>query len=81
MNNFSQVWLRGKEEGSHDHIRDVFNASTNFRKLLSELLQSKVLEKREASEADNYDCVNWELKQADRVGYIRALKDIEKIIK
>lgn len=62
-------------------LRQSFLAGHAFREALSTLLKDKQEASRRLSlGADRYDCPNWAYKQADNVGYQRALEEILKYL-
>lgn len=73
-------WTKGIEEDKKEEVRALYKASSRFRKRLQAVLEEKSSVKGRVASADNYDILNWNLKQADTIGYLRALKDIIDLI-
>lgn len=76
-----QSWTKGLEKEATTEMRMAFKSSLVLRKRLEVLLRSKEEEAtRIGRSKEGYDCPNWAYKQADIVGYTRALNDILKLI-
>lgn len=71
------LWTKGLKRGSQEakDIQDAFKASYFLRRRMMEMLQSMLDEELSSKTSDNaYDNPNWAFKQADSVGYARAIK-------
>ena len=71
------LWTKGLKKGSQEakDIQDAFKASSFLRRRMMEMLQSMLDEELSSKTSDNaYDNHNWAFKQADSVGYARAIK-------
>ena len=74
------VWTASvKDRQVKEDIKASFKASTVVRRRLKEMCQGKV-ESSFSLSKDSYDCPNWTYKQADTVGYQRALKEIMSLL-
>ena len=76
-----QSWTTGLDKDLTTEIKQHFASSSILRKRLIEMLLDK---EREASKGgrskSGYDCPNWAYKQADLVGYNRALEEVISLI-
>ena len=70
------MWKHGTKADADDREM-LYNNSKNFR---DELLAIVLKYEKEQLEVD-YNLSSWGYKQADQLGYNRALKDIIKLIK
>ena len=76
-----QSWTKGLEAEPAGDMRAAFKSSSILRKRLEKLLRDKEEEAiRLARSKEGYECPNWAYKQADLVGYTRALNDIISLI-
>jgi hypothetical protein len=74
------AWTAGVKEGDKKNdIVSAFKSSPVLRKRLTEMCKKKSESSYRLS-PDEYDCVNWTLKQADSVGYRRALEEIISLL-
>lgn len=73
-------WTNGLEPDAAKEIKGDFISSHLVRKRLVLLLQDKIKVADKASLLLEYDVSNWALKQADYVGYKRAINDIIDLI-
>jgi len=60
-------------------MREEYKASRALRLRLKELCEEEIANSYELSQSQ-YDCPNWQMKQADSVGYKRALEKIISLI-
>jgi hypothetical protein len=76
------VWVQNLPEGSvKDDITSSFKAGTVLRRRLKELLEAKVeTEVVSRMKREDYESPSWGFKQADSIGYTRALKEIISLI-
>lgn len=70
-------WTKGMNEQEKGEIKSLFLSNSRLRERAILLMQEKieVSNKKNTSEGA-YDNPNWALKQADAVGYERALQEI-----
>lgn len=62
-------------------IRGSYAASRVIRRRLQEVLKEKIESSdRGSTLASEYDCPNWAYRQADRVGYKRALLEVVSLL-
>jgi hypothetical protein len=74
-------WLQGLDEQLAKDVSGDFKSSLVTRKRLATLLEEKVKEKENSSlSAEEYNVANWAYKQADLVGYKRAIRDVLNLI-
>lgn len=70
------VLLKGLDKDAGQEVMGAFLSSLAFRKQLVKVLNEKIEAGRKASAAgDAYDKPNWALKQADTIGYERAIRE------
>lgn len=72
-------WTKGKNPELSKEIRASFAGSVVMRKRLQEVVRGKIEESLSTKE-DDYDNPSWAYKQADSVGYRRALKEINSLL-
>lgn len=75
------AWTKGLVEGEKEEMKRLFLSNAFFRKREQQILLDKitVIRQKNVIEA-SYDSPNWALKQADAVGYERALQEIISIL-
>lgn len=75
------VWTKGLDKDEINELRGDFTSSHVTRKRLVELLIDKISDAEKGSRTkEGYDCSNWAYKQADSIGYKRALHEIISLI-
>lgn len=75
------LWVQGLEADIAKEIRGDFKSSHLVRKRLTTILEDKIATNRKASlDKDGYDVANWAMKQADRIGYERALEMVISLV-
>lgn len=75
------VWTKGVEPDASKEIEQQFKASAVIRRRLAEILSEKYATADKARLIkDAYDSPNWAYKQADVVGYHRALSEILSLL-
>ena len=75
-------WTRGLDESHALEIRKDYAGSSLLRKRFSYLIEDKRNSSITSDESrEGYDCPNWSFKQADSVGYRRALREVMDLIK
>jgi hypothetical protein len=76
-----QSWTNGLAPDAAKELRGDFFSSQVTRKRLAVLLEDKMKAAQDLSETKGgYDVPNWAYKQADNVGYQRALKEVIDLI-
>lgn len=76
-----QSWTKGLTPELEKEIRGDFKSSLLIRHRLKVLIEDKINVARDNSVAKSgYDIPNWPYKQADSIGYERALKEIIDLI-
>lgn len=76
-----QSWIQGLDEQLVKDVSGDFKSSLITRKRLAAMLEKKLQEKENGSlNPEDYDINNWALKQADYIGYKRALRDVINLI-
>lgn len=74
-------WTEGLDVDLAKEIRGDFTSSHLVRKRLKELLEDKIrVSHKNSLTKDGYEIANWALKQADQVGYERAINDVIDLI-
>jgi hypothetical protein len=74
-------WTQGLDETLSQDVRGDFKSSLVTRKRLAALLEEDVRSaEKTALNKDGYDVANWALKQADLIGYKRALQHVINLI-
>lgn len=75
------VWTKGLQEDAAKDVESSFTHSTLLRERLKHLLEEKKASEIKARYArDDYSEPNWTEKQADSIGYIRAISEIISLI-
>lgn len=70
-------WTKGLNPRDKEEMQQIFAASSRFRERAIVLLKEKMLSAQNKNlNEDAYENPNWALKQADSVGYARALREI-----
>ncbi|QDP53379.1 MAG: hypothetical protein Unbinned6805contig1000_41 [Prokaryotic dsDNA virus sp.] len=70
-----------KDDGQRQDVKSYFNQGASLRKLLIKLLEDKISDnKKGVRSKEGYECPNWAYKQADSVGYERALIETISLI-
>lgn len=76
-----QSWTKGLDETRIKDIRGDFLSSLVTRKRLIEILEEKINSAEVTSyDKEGYNVPNWAYKQADLVGYKRALRDVINLV-
>lgn len=74
-------WVNGLDEQLQKDVRGDFASSRVTRKRLTELLEDHIkTADKVALNKDGYDTPNWAYKQADLIGYKRAIGEIINLI-
>lgn len=74
-------WTEGLEPDVIPEVRGDFLSSRITRHRLTDLINKKINANRSAAtNKDGYDSPNWAYKQADSVGFERALKEVLSLI-
>lgn len=76
------TWTTGvKTPQEKDAIILEYKSSPLLRQRLDEILSAKRMKALDENvKDDGYDSPNWAYKQADHVGYMRALKEISDLL-
>ncbi len=74
-----KTWTDGQDAHKAQRIEDAFKASSVLRQRLKEICQKEMDGSYDLSKSQ-YDCPNWQMLQADSVGYRRALDKILRLI-
>jgi len=79
MTKLSSKWLNGIE-APEEFEKRMLEQKDLFKRLY-ELMQAKsVANNKSKLSKDNYDSPNWEMRQADAVGYGRCLEEIKALL-
>jgi hypothetical protein len=74
-------WTQGLDEQLVKDIRGDFKSSLLTRKRLAKLLEDKIHNAdKTAMNKEGYDLPNWAFKQADLIGFKRALNEVIELI-
>ncbi len=72
-----QRWTEGLDPEAKKDMEGAYKSATLIRRRIIEMLEDKYQETmKEALAKVNYNSPNWSHYHADRMGYMRALKDI-----
>lgn len=74
---YSGRWTAGLSDEEKVKFEELLGVNNKVLDRLSEICYNMVKDS-ETSQSD-YDCPNWALKQADKTGYRRALKEIASL--
>jgi len=75
------VWTQGLEGDAKQDIVSAFKAGTLIRERLSKMLEAKRSTAMKArTNIDDYESPSWAFKQADVVGYSRAIQEIINLL-
>ena len=75
------TWTKGLVDPQKSEIKALYQANAVFRERQKVILQEKIDSIRKKNVVElSYDSPNWALKQADAVGYERALQEIINIL-
>lgn len=70
-------WTKGLSPSDAKEVKDEYNASAVLRERLAVMLKDKQrLAYAKTLKEDAYESPNWGFKQADAVGYQRAIDEI-----
>lgn len=73
----NSLWTKGLKKGTQEYkdIEEAYKASSFLRKRLTLMLKQMLEEELKSKLSDNaYENPNWAYKQADSVGYARAIE-------
>lgn len=74
-------WVNGLDEAREKDVKGDYASSLIIRKRLAELLEEKINSAEVTSfDKEGYDLANWAYKQADLIGYKRALREIINLV-
>jgi hypothetical protein len=74
-------WLKGADKQEELDIRASFAGSLPIRRRLREIAKEKINAVHATTTAVGaYECPNWAYKQADKVGYTRAMELIISLL-
>jgi hypothetical protein len=75
------LWTKGLDKDAKKDIESYFKGSVLLRKRLKEILEEKSdARERENLNVEGYETANWAFKQADALGYKRAMKEVISIL-
>lgn len=72
-------WFSNLPKDKQDEFKKLVLGSQKVLDRAREICYNKIME-LESPPTGDYDSPSWAYKQADRNGYIRALKEIEKLL-
>lgn len=71
------TWIKGLNKQDKEEMKLLFQSNARFREIASAIMQEKIASARKANVVESaYDNPNWALKQADAIGYERAMQEI-----
>lgn len=74
-------WTKGLTKEKQEEVEEAFSRGALLRRRLKELLEDKIEDERRKTRSESlYENMNWAYRQADAVGYERALNDIISLI-
>lgn len=74
-------WTQGLDEQLKKDVRGDFKSSLLTRNRLTQLLLKKIeVAETTSLDKEGYDTANWAFKQADIVGYKRAMREVIDLI-
>ena len=74
------AWTKGLSAEAKEAIRKEFEASGLLRERVNTIIQDKINSARkESTLKSSYDNPNWAYLQADLVGFVRALEELQSI--
>lgn len=77
----STQWTKHlKDPEEIERFKSYVSSSQGVLEVLSNLVESK-MDVREVFKEEDYNNSSWAYKQADRNGYLRALKEINQLLK
>ncbi len=74
------VWFQDLKEPDRSRFKATVEGSEKVLDKAVQILYNMIMESEKVLSAD-YDSPSWAYKQADRNGYVRALKDVINILK
>lgn len=75
-------WTKGLSGEAKQDVLSEYASSSHLRARLEVLLREKQIASQKAIiSKDAYDSPNWAYKQADNVGYLRAMEEIVSLLK
>lgn len=75
------LWTKGLIKEDELELRGEYINAHLVRKRLTKLIEDKISTASKSSMSkEGYDCPNWAYKQADKVGYNRALAEVISLI-
>ena len=76
------IWKNGLTAEQKKEVEAIFQGSHALRERLTTILEGKVSSAvTESTSKSSYEDPNWAFRQADNVGYRRALQEILSILK
>ena len=77
------IWTKGLKKGSQEakDVEDAFASSALMRRRLAAIIEELYQQELESRiKSSEYESPAWAFKQADAVGYARALKRLQNIL-
>lgn len=77
------LWTKGLKKGTQEYkeVEEAYRVSSFLRNRMVVMLQSMLEEELNAMVTDaSYDAPNWAYRQADAVGYARAVTRLKKAL-
>lgn len=74
------VITKGKDKDASEALASDFRSSALLRERLAEICKEEMEGSYELSKSQ-YDCPNWQMLQADAIGYRRAMSKMISLLK
>ncbi len=77
----NSLWVKGLRKGTQEYkeVEEAYKVSSFLRNRMVVMLQQMLEEELNAMVSDaSYDAPNWAYKQADAIGYARAVDRLKK---
>ena len=74
-------WTKGLTKEKREEVEEAFSRGILLRSRLKELLENEIENERRKTRSETlYENMNWAYRQADAVGYERALNHVISLI-
>lgn len=74
------IWNKHIEKDEAKELEDTLKANWRLFEIITSILEEKIeVVDRDSIKVSGYDCPNWAYKQADIVGYKRAVQEMIKL--
>lgn len=76
-----KAWIDGVEQDMVEEVKASFIRSHDTRMRLIDILEKRLQRLDEVKTNKDYDCPNWNLKQADYIGSARVYQEVISLLK